>query len=124
MMELACQKSLDDPVAAAQIAEKRQVPEKYLVHILLQLKRAGLVRSVRGSQGGHLLTRPPSEITLYDVMRAIDGPVLDPLPTENNGTSDLEPVWREVAVGIDMVLMRFSLRDILEKSYENTMYYI
>ena len=123
-MELACQKSQDEPVSAAQIAERRQVPEKYLVHILLQLKRAGLVRSVRGSQGGHLLTRPASEITLYDVMRAIDGPVLDPLPTENNGTSELEPVWREVAAGIDSVFMRFSLRDILEKSHENTMYYI
>ncbi len=123
-MELACQKSMNDPVSAAQIAERRQVPEKYLVHILLQLKRAGLVRSVRGSQGGHLLTRPASEITLYDVMRAIDGPVLDPLPTENNGTSELEPVWREVAAGIDSVFMRFSLRDILEKTHENTMYFI
>ena len=75
MVELTRHEPSEDPLTAVQIAEKRNIPEKYLVHILLQLKRAGLVRSVRGAQGGYLLARPSSEITLFDIVQAIDGAV-------------------------------------------------
>lgn len=124
IVELARNENNPEPITAVQIAEKRNIPEKYLVHILLQLKRAGLVRSVRGAQGGYLLAQPPGEITLHDIIRAIDGPVLEPLPVENAGNSDIEPAWKEVASGIGAVLDRVTVRDILDRADKSEMYYI
>jgi Rrf2 family transcriptional regulator, cysteine metabolism repressor len=62
------------PVRVREIAEAHGLPERYLVQILLQLKAAGLVQSVRGSSGGYRLARPPEQISLNEVLRAIDGP--------------------------------------------------
>src|SRR5262245_10481176 len=71
------------PVRVREIAEEHAIPERYLVQILLQLKAAGLVRSARGSSGGYQLARPAEQISLREVLRAIDGPI-DP-PREANG---------------------------------------
>ncbi len=124
MAELARHENTSEPLSAVHIAAKRGIPEKYLVHILLQLKRAGLVRSVRGAQGGYLLARSPEEVTLHDIIRAIDGPVLEPLPLEDDGDRDVEPAWREVALRIGAVLDDITVRDILERANKAEMYYI
>ena len=55
------------------VAEEQGVPPKYLPQILIELKAQGIVRSVRGKAGGYLLARPPAEITLGDVLRAVQG---------------------------------------------------
>ena len=83
IVELALHEPAAQPYTVERIAESRHVPEKFLVHILLQLKRAGIVRSVRGARGGYLLARTPDDITLLDIVRAVDGPVLDPLPVKD-----------------------------------------
>jgi Rrf2 family protein len=106
------------------IAARRGVPEKFLVHILLQLKRAGIVKSMRGAHGGYLLARPPEEITMLDIVRAVDGPVLSPLPTRDAGSEDLEPSWREIAAGIEDVLHGVTVRDVMERAKKAGMYYI
>lgn len=124
IVELARFERTEDPITAMQIAEKRNIPEKYLVHILLQLKRAGLVRSVRGAQGGYLVARSADAISLFDIVSAIDGPILDPLPVEDAHGKDLESAWREVAAGIEDTLKRVTVRDILERVPQNNMYYI
>ncbi len=124
MVELARQEHQEDPITALRIAEKRGIPEKYLVHILLQLKRAGLVRSVRGAQGGYHLARMASDITLCDIVKAIDGPILQPLPVEDPYGADLEPTWREVARGFETVLQRTTVRDIVDSASKVQMYYI
>ena len=124
MVELARYENSEEPVTALHIAERRHIPEKYLVHILLQLKRAGLVRSVRGAQGGYLLARSPDAITLHDVVRAIDGPVLDPLPVEDAAGTDIEPVWKDAAAGITSVLDDITIRQILDRAAKANMYYI
>lgn len=124
MVELARFEQTDEPVTAQAIAERQGIPEKYLVHILLQLKRAGLVRSIRGAQGGYLLGRSSEAITLRDVLQAIDGPVLDPLPVEDSGGSDLKPSWREVAARIEDVLGQITIRGILDRAEKAGMYYI
>ncbi len=124
MVELAKHENSDDPVTAVSIAERRRIPEKYLVHILLQLKRVGLVRSVRGAQGGYLLARPADDITLADIVRAIDGPILYPLPVEDAAGSDLEPTWREVASQVERALSDITVRSILDRASHTTMYHI
>jgi len=112
------------PLTAVQIAELRDVPEKYLVHILLQLKRAGLVKSIRGAQGGYFLGKRADEITLHDIIRAIDGPVLDPLPVEDTTDKDLELTWRDVASRISNVLSEITVRDIIDRAANTEMYHI
>jgi len=63
-------------VTSDQLAKAQQIPAKFLEAILTQLRRAGLVRSQRGPDGGFWLARPASEISLADIIRSIDGPLL------------------------------------------------
>ncbi|MFM7129427.1 MAG: RrF2 family transcriptional regulator [bacterium] len=74
MIELAKRGTSDPPARIHEIAGHHHIPERYLVQILLQLKGAGLVSSVRGSAGGYLLAKPAESIALLDVLNAIDGP--------------------------------------------------
>ncbi|HOE66220.1 MAG TPA: Rrf2 family transcriptional regulator [Candidatus Hydrogenedentes bacterium] len=124
IIELARHENSDTPVTAMYIAERRRIPEKYLVHILLQLKRAGLVRSVRGAQGGYLLAKSPDDISLFHIIRAIDGPILDPLPVEDAAGIDLEPTWRETAARIEKLLSEVTVRNILDRATKTRMYHI
>src|SRR3989442_11854432 len=63
-------------VTADQLARAQQIPGKFLETILTQLRRAGLIRSQRGPDGGFWLARPAAEISLADIIRAIDGPLI------------------------------------------------
>nr|WP_316653046.1 Rrf2 family transcriptional regulator [uncultured Gellertiella sp.] len=67
------------PRQISEIAAAQNIPKKFLEQILLDLKREGIVRSLRGKQGGYLLLRPAREITFGEVLRIIDGPIA-PLP--------------------------------------------
>ncbi len=124
IIELALHAQSQDLLTSVVIAERRHIPEKYLVHILLQLKRAGLVRSVRGAQGGYTLGRPPNEITLLDIVRAIDGPVLDPLPVDDVQSAELKSAWQDVATRIEDVLRETTVREIVDGLSASNMYYI
>lgn len=124
MVELARHAESQGTITSVQIADQRHIPEKYLVHILLQLKRAGLVRSVRGAQGGYKLARAPETITLLDIVEAIDGPILSPLPVNDLMSQQMRPAWEDVASGIEQVLRETTVRQILDKSASAIMYYI
>ena len=65
----------DVPVKADDIARAQDIPPKYLLDILRDLRAAHLLRSQRGADGGYLLARPPRQMTLGDVIRALDGPL-------------------------------------------------
>jgi len=61
------------PIQLKDIAERQEISEKYLEHLITSLKVAGFVKSVRGAHGGYLLSRPPSEIRLFDIIRVLEG---------------------------------------------------
>lgn len=124
VLELAGRWELESPMTAETIAERRAMPEKFLVHILLQLKRAGLVRSVRGARGGYLLARAPEEISLLDIVRAIDGPVLKPLPARDSGSEGMASAWGHVARELEKVLNSVTVRSILDAAQNPDMFYI
>lgn len=124
IVELAKQTHTQLPVRANQIAESRGIPEKYLVHILLQLKHAGLVRSVRGALGGYYLERPADDISLADVIKAIDGPILEQPAVDDMFGQDLEPTWRQVAKEIEDVLDGIKVQGILDNANQAHMYHI
>ena len=64
------------PLALHQIASEEKIPVKYLESIFTQLRRAGIVQSVRGAEGGYLLARDPEAITILEILNAVEGPVL------------------------------------------------
>ena len=97
------------------ISEKQNIPVKYLVHILIQLKRMGLVESVRVKQGGYKLLKPPNKISLGEVIREVGGPLL---PVANSATKEesvFSTIWREVEGAMAKVLDRITFEDISNK---------
>lgn len=121
MVELAARYDRGIPVSAQLIAEQRAIPEKYLTHILLQLKRSELVRSMRGAQGGYVLAKHPSAITLLHIIEAIDGPVLAPANSEQN---DMHAFWQEITGQVGGVLSLYTLGRILEMTSKSNMFHI
>ena len=73
IIELARSWGSGSPTRVRELARAQEIPERYLIQILLQLKAAGLVYSSRGSEGGYQLSRNPSEISVAEVIAAIDG---------------------------------------------------
>src|SRR5947199_9117769 len=83
----------DGPVKGDRLAQAQKIPLKFLENILLDLKHAGLVQSQRGAEGGYWLAKDPAEITLADVIRAVEGPIANvpggrPDPVEYAGLHD------------------------------------
>lgn len=73
-LELARRIDSPAPVRIREICSAQGVPPRFLVHILLQLKAAGIVTSVRGAAGGYRLAKPAESVTLLDIKNAVDGP--------------------------------------------------
>ena len=86
-------------VKAAEIAAAQQIPVKFLTTILVDLRRGGLVSSVRGSNGGYGLARPPEEISVGDILRVADGAL-----TTVGGRADHPPVTREMWRSLDTAI--------------------
>jgi Rrf2 family iron-sulfur cluster assembly transcriptional regulator len=108
----------DRPTSVKEIAERTRLPQPYLEQILLSVKGAGLVRSKRGVGGGYVLARSAAEITLADIVAAVEGPQL-PLaehPDHCEGHCILQEVW----VGVDdetrRVLERVTLLDLVDRT--------
>jgi Rrf2 family protein len=106
-VELAAAQRGDEPgrpVKAEALARGQEIPVKFLENILQGLRQAGIVESRRGPEGGHLLARPAAEISLADVIRAIDGPLVGisgrrPEDVEFRGTAEpLRDVLEEVSL--------------------------
>jgi Rrf2 family protein len=101
----------DGPVKGERLASAQDIPPKFLENILVDLNHAGLVRSQRGAEGGYWLARPAEEITLADVIRAVEGPLANvrgtrPEALDYHGPAEgLRAVW---------VALRASLRGVLE----------
>ena len=131
MLELASQFGSGEPVRIRRIAERHDVPPRFLVQILLQLKGAGLVNSVRGAAGGYQLIKPPETVSLGQVMEVIDGKreggekACSASP-DSPAVKVLLQAWQEVNTVQRKMLDEISLAELLEraKSQDEQMYYI
>jgi Rrf2 family protein len=109
----------DKPVKGERIATAQAIPLRFLENILMQLRHAGLVDSRRGAEGGYRLARPAGEVTLADVIRAIDGPlagVSGARPETLDFTGVAEPmrdVWIAVRASLRGVLEGVTLADVV-----------
>jgi len=110
--------SADGPVKGERIAEAQKIPLKFLENILLELKHAGLVQSQRGAEGGYWLARAPEEISLAEVIRAVEGPIANvrgqrPEQVEYAGVAEqLRNVWIAVRANLRAVLEHVTLADL------------
>jgi Rrf2 family protein len=108
----------DGPVKGDRIAQAQQIPLKFLENILLDLKHAGLVQSQRGAEGGYWLAVPPEEISLAEVIRAVEGPIANvrgmrPEQVEYAGTAaPFRDVWIAVRANLRAVLEVVTLADV------------
>ena len=115
-LELASAEVL--PLKGEQIARAQDIPLKFLENILLELKHADIVLAQRGAGGGYRLARKPQEITLADIVGAVDGPLvkvhgLRPESVEYDGTAEaLRDVWIAVRVSLRSVLEKVTLADL------------
>ena len=107
-----------DPVKAEQISEAQSIPLNFLENILAELRRGGIVESRRGAAGGYLLARPAEEITVADVIRAVEGPLanvrgVSPDLLEYQGSAErLRDVWVALRANVRGVLEQVTLADI------------
>jgi Rrf2 family cysteine metabolism transcriptional repressor len=130
MLELAAQYGSSEPVRIRKIAERHDVPPRFLVQILLQLKGAGLVASIRGAAGGYHLLKPPQEVSLGQVMEVIEGN--DDKGQASSASPDsplvkvLMQAWKEVSQEQRKMLAGMTLADLLDRAKEQDeqMYHI
>lgn len=104
----------DRQIQARELSARQRIPLRFLEQILIQLKKAGLVKSVRGASGGYLLGRQASTITLKDVVEAVEGELtlLDPhLPTD----SMVYVVWQEVEMDFLDKLSSITMQDLVRR---------
>ena len=115
------------PVAARELAEQEKLPHDYVEQILLRLRRAGLVDSVRGGKGGYHLARDPQAITVKDVMQAsehvtfevnCDLHPVDPQRCSPDTSCSIRPVWRMLERRINELLGGISLADLMHEERE------
>ncbi|HZU67546.1 MAG TPA: Rrf2 family transcriptional regulator [Ktedonobacteraceae bacterium] len=121
------------PIESADIANRQYIPEQYLDQILMALRKEGLVKSVRGPRGGHMLAKPPSHITMGEVMHALEGyvPPMECLPNPDfcklSPGCALREVWQKIDAMTQQVLNTTTIEELAQRhrtGSNETMYYI
>lgn len=116
------QRSGDEPVPARELSEHERLPGDYVEQILLRLRRAGIVDSVRGAKGGYRLAKAPGEITVHDVMAAAERQIfetncehhkVDGIRCDPGASCAIRPVWLELQRRIDGYLQGVTIADMM-----------
>lgn len=109
----------EGPVKRELLANAQDIPAAFLENILLDLRKAGILRSVRGQQGGFMFARPPDEVSLAEVIRAIEGPLANvkgvrPEAVAYTGPAEsLQKVWVAVRASMRSVLENVTIADVV-----------
>jgi len=120
MLDLALHEG-QGPVPLRDIARRQDISEKYLWHLIPPLKNAGLIHSTRGANGGYVLAKPPSQITLKDILSVLEGPlclvacVEKPSLCKRASTCVPREIWQEATEKLLLTLSSFTLEDMIKK---------
>jgi Rrf2 family transcriptional regulator, cysteine metabolism repressor len=124
MFELALHHG-QDPVSIKTIAEKQKISDYYLEQLFGSLRKAGLINSIRGAQGGYVLSRPPSEITVANILNVLEGPIeiSDCLSDDEMNCSRINYcatrlLWMKISDSVNDVIDSISLQDMIN-DYRN-----
>jgi Rrf2 family protein len=123
MLELAANYGDPQPSRIKSIADSQGIPQRFLVQILLQLKTAGLVSSIRGAAGGYQLARPPEGISLAAIINAIDDRTLTPRSAlgANHRAPAVEvllAVWKEMQAEEHRLLQKLTLAELVRRAQQ------
>jgi Rrf2 family transcriptional regulator, cysteine metabolism repressor len=135
LLELASHFAAAQPLQSRQIASQRNIPDRYLEHLLATLRRNGLVRSQRGSRGGYLLAREPWSISILDIIHCIEGndstyaiAAAQKSNLDVQAMSVVRELWQAAQKAATDVLSNCTLKDLYEQEKQRqlstTMYYI
>ncbi|MCI8335817.1 MAG: Rrf2 family transcriptional regulator [Peptococcaceae bacterium] len=121
MLDMAMNAS-GDPIPLSAVAQRQGISEGYLEQMMALLKRAGLVRSIRGAQGGYTLGRKPEEISVKDIFVCLEGPIAPVSCVDEQVADDCDRleycstrvVWNEVKLAIARVLEQYTLADLIK----------
>ena len=115
-----------EPLRIGDIAAREGIPQNYLVQILIELKSKGIIQSRRGKAGGYVLVKSPSEVSMGDVLRAIDGDVLEmPMLLEARCPEEIKRAWRRIKEAAESTADGISFESIRAEATQRTeMYYI
>ncbi len=110
-------------IQSSEIAAARSIPENYLYQLLITLRKAGIIRSRRGPQGGHMLARPPHDINLAEALIALEGPIEPTLCVQDDVLNDcsfesicaMRQVWQRVTDVTREVLESTSFGSLAER---------
>lgn len=119
VLELARHWPKKGPLQISDIAKRQRIPMRYLVHILIQLKGLGIIESIRGKDGGYVLSIPPGKITLGRIITEMCGPVV----TYNRKDELFSPIWTRVEEEIGKVVNSITFEDLVSK-VKGGVYYI
>lgn len=114
------------PIASHTIAQRQEISERYLEQLLIPLKQAGLVKSIRGSQGGYVLGRDPQDISVGDIIRVLEGPLapvdcvseLNPDDCKRADSCVTRMIWTQIRDSISDILDSYSLADLVNESHK------
>jgi len=123
MLELAVHYG-KGPVELKEIAKRENISLKYLEQVVIPLRTGGLVKAIRGSKGGYSLAKPPSEISLNDVVEILEGPLNlidclgNPAACQRTASCVTRDIWQEVSEGINRIFRSVTLEDMVKRKRE------
>ena len=123
VLDLAMNSSKDNAIALSAVAERQKISISYLEQLIAKLKKAGIVNSIRGAQGGYILAKAPEEISVGEVLRALEGNLnpVDCSELEGNNQcsgSDLcvtKFVWKRISDSINSAVDELMLSELIEE---------
>lgn len=112
-----------EPISIKSISGRQNISEYYLEQLFSSLRKAGLIKSIRGSGGGYILGKAPRDITVYEILEVLEGPIEISTCLDSNECNNVEccatrAVWKKIKESIDSVTLSITLQDIVE-DYNN-----
>jgi len=112
----------DEPLSIKTISERQKISEYYLEQLFSNLRKSNLIRSIRGSQGGYILNREPKDITVWDIMGVLEGPIEISDCVDDNNESSCNNIdccatrllWSRIKDGIDEIMKSTTLQDMVD----------
>lgn len=113
------------PVSIKSISKRQNISEYYLEQLFAPLRKADLIKSIRGAQGGYMLSRDPKDLTVLEIMNVLEGPVeisecLHSDSCDNIDCCATRALWKKIKDSIDEVMESITLQDIIDDYHQNT----
>jgi Rrf2 family protein len=113
----------DDPISIKSISDRQGISEYYLEQLFGPLRKAGIIKSTRGAQGGYILNRSPEQITVAEIIQVLEGPIeisdcIEGVACSNEDYCATRLLWEKIKNSIDSVLDSTTLNDIVEDYYK------